>query len=94
MPLMPEHAGPSLASSAMAVKVGRMRGLSVTEKRRIKEEVVFAAEEAEGVVERGRRAVFYGRVSAPGAVGISKGEEENIRVMIPYLTTTSKRRNI
>ena len=34
---------------------------------------------------------FKGRVSCPTTVGVSKGEEENIRAMIPYLTTTSMR---
>ena len=35
---------------------------------------------------------FKGRVSCPTAAGVSKGEEEKIRVIITYMATTYKQR--
>jgi hypothetical protein len=49
---MSERAVPRLASPAMSAKVGRVRGPSVTEKRRMEEEVALAAEEATAATKR------------------------------------------
>ena len=43
---MSEQTGPRLASLAMSAKSGRVRGLSITERRRKEQEAYFAGEEA------------------------------------------------
>ena len=55
---MSERAVPRLASPAMSAKVGRVRGPSVTEKRRMEEEVALAAEEATAATKRLKSARY------------------------------------